>query len=166
MKPDGYFLWKSPLMEIVSAEERISKSTEKPYMVVKAKMVFSGNPVRRGGKKRSEKNYAMMCFSGPLFALFETGNQHLFEGELSFDWGNTWLKITKLYDSSGNRLLRPAEIQEADKLYEKISEAVVKNIGAYVTQKTEIKPFERDDLSCVQKCWECDHRDCDFFIPY
>ncbi len=166
MKLDGNFLWMSPLMEIVSAEERISKSTEKPYLVVKARMVFSGNPVRTGGNKRPGKSYTMMCFSEPLFALFEAGNQHSFEGELSFDWGNTWLKITKLYDDSGNRLLRPTKTEKANKVDEEIADSIEGDFGEYFKRRIKEIQEEKTGLSCTTACRECDHQDCDFFLPY
>lgn len=137
MNRKGYFSWASSLMEIVSVEQRISKTTEKPYLVVKARMVFFGNMKSSCLKDQASKNYTMVCFKESLFELFEVDNWHTFEGELSFDWGNTWLKITRLYDDKGNRLLRPDEAREASMFHEKLSEAISREPEAYFQKRIE-----------------------------
>jgi hypothetical protein len=135
MKKKGYFSWDSSLVEIVSVEQRISKSTEKPYVVVKARMVFFGNMQSSCLKKQASKIYTMVCFKESLFGLFEVGNWHTFEGEISFDWGNTWLKITRLYDDKGNRLLMPDEAREASRLHESLPEAISREPEAYFQKR-------------------------------
>lgn len=166
MKTNKLFAWYSPLMEIISAEERVSKSTERPYMVVKARMVFFGNAPRRGGKIQTKKVYTMLCFSEPLFGLFEAGNLHTFEGELSFDWGNTWLKIVKMYGKEGNRLLRSEK--KKDNEYPDSVMGRVKQIleERESDERTKEKPFEKDGLPCDKSCWECENRNCGSFVPY
>ncbi len=166
MKTEGKFSWNSSLMEIVSAEERISKTTEKPYMVVKARMVFFGNALHRDGKSQIKKVYTMLCFSEPLFGLFEAGNHHTFEGELSFDWGNTWLKITKLYDDSGNRLLRPEKKKD-----DEYPIRVMGRVDQILEERKENEEAERkrrsdDGWPCTQECEGCEDQDCLFYLPY
>lgn len=160
MTPSTTFLWKSPLMEIVSAEERVSKSTEKPYVVVKARMVFLSNPRYLAHVAGAKKVYSMMCFKESLFALFQTGNHHEFEGELSFDWGNTWLKITKLFDDKGNRLLRPYKTNCQDDT-ERDRVALAKKLD----DKNNLEELEREQAEdffafCAYKCDECQNIDC------
>jgi hypothetical protein len=140
---------------IVSVEERISKTTLKPYVVVKARMVFFGNLRSSPLKKLASKIYTMMCFNESLFGLFETGNQHLFEGELSFDWGNTWIKIMKLFDDSGNRLLRPTKTEDANAYDEKIAESIGKNVDCYLAEKREAIQRGNGNLVCSHICEEC-----------
>jgi hypothetical protein len=155
MKTKGKYSWNSPLMEIVTAGERISKTTEKPYMVVKARMVFSGNIRFIADKKQAKKVYTMLCFSEPLFGLFEAGNVHIFEGELSFDWGNTWLKITKLYDNEGNRLLRPTETEKTNAFDEKLADSIGKDVNAYFTKRIkEIRDGDEPPF-CTFSCEAC-----------
>ncbi len=166
MKTSGYFSWDSSLMEIISAEERISKSTEKPYMIVKARMVFLSNPQYRAHLNRAKKVYTMLCFSEPLFGLFEAGNHHTFEGELSFDWGNTWLKILRLYDDSGNRLLRPTKIKKTNTANEEITVGVDKKGETYFTRRTKGNQDENENLVCNHICEECldyDTSDCPLY---
>lgn len=155
MKTSGYFSWDSSLMEIISAEERISKSTEKPYMVVKARMVFLDNPQYKVHLARAKKVYTMLCFNEVLFALFEAGNYHRFEGELSFDWGNTWMKITRLYDDKGNRLLRRMECKNVNKFDEKLTESVGKNLQTCVDEQIEEALNENENFVCSHICDEC-----------
>ncbi len=166
MNRKGYFSWSSSLMEIVSVEERFSKTTEKPYMVIKARMVFFGNMQSSPLKKLASKIYTMVCFKESLFGLFETNNQHSFEGELSFDWGNTWLKITKLYDNSGNRLLRPAETTITNKYDEKIAAAVEKSMETFLTIRTKEIQDGSEPPCCSRECAECldyDTSDCPLY---
>lgn len=166
MKNKGIFAWYSSLMEIVSVEERVSKSTKKPYMIVKAKMVFSGNIRFLANKKQSRKAYTMMCFSESLFALFEVGNVHGFEGELSFDWGNTWLKITKLYDDEGNRLLKPTEIKDIVKFDEKLLKSIGENFEEYFQRRTGEKQRPETEIDEIMnedgQKYEREHH----FLPY
>lgn len=166
MKTDGYFSWDSSLMEIISAEERISKTTEKPYVVVKARMVFLGNPQNKTNLARAKKVYTMLCFNEVLFALFEAGNYHRFEGELSFDWGNTWMKITRLYDDKGNRLLRSMKTESDNTFDEKIEGSICKNVNAYFTQRIEEIQGGNEFPPCHHKCEECldyDTSDCPLY---
>lgn len=160
MKAEGSFSWKSPLMEIVSTEEKVSKSTEKPYVVVKARMSCRTLPRYRAYKTWSKKVYTMMCFHEVLFGLFEEGNHHIFEGELSFDWGNTWLKIMKLYDDKGNRLLRPTENTNVNKFHEKIAEAIGEDLETYFTAKIKENHEKNGTLLCDHVCEECLDYDC------
>ncbi len=155
MKVEGSFSWKSNLMEIISVEKKYSLRTEKHYMVVKAEMVFFGNPVRRGIKNQKVKVHTMLCFKESLFALFEAGNYHIFEGEISFDWGNTWLKIMRLYDDSGNRLLRPYKNNCQYGCFE-ASPALPQEPGALEIAKELEEEQAKDDFSpCEQECISC-----------
>lgn len=166
MNRKGYFSWRSSLMEIISAEERVSKSTEKPYMVVKARMVFFGNMKFSPLKKQASKNYTMVCFKESLFGLFEAGNQHIFEGELSFDWGNTWMKIMKLYDDCGKRLLRLAKSEKTNAFDEKTAESASKSTEEYFTARIKETQEENEDLACKGVCEECldyDTSDCPIY---
>lgn len=155
MKTSGYFSWDSSLMEIISAEERISKSTEKPYMVVKARMVFKSNPQHLAHLARAKKVYTMLCFSESLFQLFEAGNYHTFEGELSFDWGNTWMKITRLYDDEGNRLLRSLKTENDNAFDEKIAGIGGKNIETCVTATIKRTQDGDEPPYCDKACEVC-----------
>lgn len=166
MKKEGHFSWNTSLMEIVNVEERVSKTTEKPYLVIKATMVFFGNTGLRGGKKQSPKVYTMMCFSETLFTLFEAGNQHTFEGELSFDWGNTWLKITKLYDDEGNRLLRPTKGENDNTADEKIADSAGESLEAYFQKRIEENRKKNKGCPWDYPCDECSDQDCEFTVPY
>jgi hypothetical protein len=166
MKSERSFLWKSPLMEIVSTEVKVSESTEKPYAVIKARMSSRTKPCYSNYRTWSKKAYTLMCFSEPLFVLFEAGNFHLFEGELSFDWGNTWLKITKLYDDEGNRLLRPQKTIHQDNTHKEVRALVEKNGEVERLRNIERKRRLDAGWPCTQECSECEDLSCDFLLPY
>ncbi len=155
MNRKAYFSWRSSLMEIISAEERVSKSTEKPYMVVKARMVFFGNMEFSPLQKQASKNYTMVCFKESLFGLFEANNQHIFEGELSFDWGNTWLKIMRLYDDCGKRLLRPAKSEKANAFDGRVVEKAKESTEDYFKARTKKIQEENETRVCNGDCEEC-----------
>jgi hypothetical protein len=166
MNRKGYFSWGSSLMVIVSVEQRISKTTEKPYMVIKARMVFFGNMQSSPLKKQASKTYTMVCFKESLFELFEVDNWHTFEGELSFDWGNTWLKITRLYDDKGNRLLRPVGIENGNAADEKLVDSFGKNLDNLFTERIEENQEGNESFVCEHNCDECldyDTSDCPLY---
>lgn len=166
MKRSEEIWWDSPKMEITSVEEKVSKTTEKPYMVIKARMAFRSEPRYRAYKTWSKKVYTMMCFREPLFGLFEKGNVHMFAGELSFDWGNTWLKITKLYDEKGNRLLRPQETNCQDDI-ERERLTLKQKVDEEELEEIWQRKYKLDaGCPCTQNCSECENTECDVFIPF
>ncbi len=166
MKIDGNFVWKSSLMEIISAEERVSKTTEKPYMVVKARMVFLGNLKQHPSLSRTKIIYSMMCFKESLFQLFEVGNRHFFEGELSFNWGNTWLKITKLCDDSGNRLLRPQKSNCQDDIERERAAFAQLIYEDAIVMKNERERRLNAEWPCTEECIDCGDINCVVNLPY
>ncbi len=166
MKRSNEIWWDSPKMEITSVEEKVSKTTEKPYMVIKARMAFRSEPRYRAYKTWSKKVYTMMCFHEPLFGLFEKGNVHMFAGELSFDWGNTWLKITKLYDDNGERLLRPQKTNCQDDAERDRLTLLQRLDEEEVGQVRERKRRLDTGWPCTLECNECEDEECAFSIPF
>jgi hypothetical protein len=98
--------WKSPLFLISSVDIRTIAATEKKYAVVKTRFPYHEKASCNRQQRRHEKEITFMCFKESLLPLLEPDNIHVFEGDISFSWGNTYLCITKLYDDEGNRLLR------------------------------------------------------------
>lgn len=166
MNRKAYFSWRSSLMEIVSVEERFSKTTEKPYMIVKARMVFFGNMEFSPLQKQASKSYTMMCFKESLFGLFEAGNQHIFEGELSFDWGNTWLKIMRLYDDCGNRLLRPKKTNCQDDVEEDRLTLAQRIDKDEILVQRERERRLNAGWPCTEECMLCKDLNCVVNLPY
>ncbi len=105
------FIWKSPLCEVVSIDERVIQKTKRPYAVVRVQIVAMNYPNRREGRARKGREVTLMCFTETLLPVFELGGVYVFEGEENFVWGNTYNNITKVYLESGERLLKKEKLE-------------------------------------------------------
>lgn len=159
-------IFMTPIMKIVSVEERFSKKTEKPYIVVKAIHYLEKRPLDFMKKKLQKQAITFLCFKENLLCLFEEDNIHLFHGEIEPTWGSTFLHITYLFDDKGRRLLRPQEDDRQDGVErDKVALAMELN------EEDENRKREDIDLDpwgfpCDQECDDCEHRNCDNRLPY
>lgn len=103
MKP---FTWESPTLEIVSVDIRTIQKTQRKYAVLRGLIVAMNYANRKEGRTFRGKETTLMCFKETLLPVFKIDTVYVFEGEISFKWGNTYLSITKVYLESGERLLR------------------------------------------------------------
>lgn len=159
-------LFVTPIMKIASVEERVSKKTEKPYIVVKASQYSEKRPLDFMEKKYRNQATTFLCFKETLIGLFEEDNVHVFHGEVEPTWGSTFLHITSLFDEVGRRLLRPREKKDVS-----YPERVEGRVGQILLER---KRAEEEELTrraeegwpCAQDCDECDDMECDINLPY
>lgn len=159
-------LFTTPIMKIASVEERYSKKTEKPYIVVKASQYSEKRPIDFMQKKYRNQAITFLCFRETLLGLFEEDNIHIFHGEIEPTWGSTFLHITHLFDEEGKRLLRPQKTIHQDDT-EKDWKALLTGLGEKKDlRKQKKKQKEDEDWPCTRECDECEDMDCDEMLPY
>lgn len=107
------FMWKSPLCQIESVDIRISKVTQNRYAVVRVKACVAFTPLQKELRERYGNQTTLLCFKESLLLAFFPGSINYFEGEVEFNWGNTYLKITKFFTDTGCRILKPDEDGDA-----------------------------------------------------
>lgn len=156
----------TPIMKITSVEERVSKKTEKPYIVVKASHYSEKRPLSLMEKKYLKRTITFLCFKESLLDLFEADNIHTFHGEIEFTWGCTFLHITCLFDDKGGRLLRPQK--EKDNLY---PDRVMGRVNQILEEEENLRKKKRkwredEGWPCTQECDDCEDTDCDVNLPY
>lgn len=166
METNRKIKWESPLMQIASVDIRESKETEKDYAVVKVYASLEPSPHMKRTVFWKGKKTTLLCFKDSLLALFQPDNFHVFEGEISLDWGSTYLCITKLFDDNGNRLLRSPEIEAANKYREEISKDINEDVEEHIIKEAERKRRENDGWPCTQECSECEDPGCVVRLPY
>ncbi|MEE9397502.1 MAG: hypothetical protein V3V31_10885 [Methylococcales bacterium] len=156
----------TPPMKIVSTEERFSKKTEKPYIVVKASHYSEKRPLDFMKKKYQHQTMTFLCFKETLMGLFEEDNIHIFHGEIEPTWGSTFLHIESLFDEEGRRLLRPQE----KKTIELDSEGNEAYTGEDIREENiiaqEMKRRAEEGWPCSQDCDNCTDMECDVNLPY
>lgn len=150
----------TPIMKIASVEERLSKKTEKPYIVIKASQYSEKRPLDFMEKKHWNHAITFLCFKETMLGLFEEDNIHIFHGEIEPTWGSTFLHITSLFDDEGRRLLRTQKKKTID-LDSEIDEAYT----GKDKREENIVEYERkrrldDGWPCTQECDDCEDQDC------
>jgi hypothetical protein len=156
----------TPIMKISSVEERFSKKTEKPYIVVKASQYSEKRPMDFMKKKYLYRAITFLCFKETLIGLFEEDNIHIFHGEIEPTWGSTFLHITSLFDDEGKRLLRPLEKKDGS-----YPERVMGRVSQILEEEENLRKQKRKQRMeqgrpCIQECDECEDMDCFVNLPY
>lgn len=100
------FTWKSPPCQVVSFNVRTIEKTKKDYAVIKVLVVAMNYPNRKEERAFKGRETTLMCFKETLLPVVKTDDILMFEGDVSFAWGSTYLNVTKISTESGKRLLR------------------------------------------------------------
>lgn len=103
------FTWESPPCQVRSADTRIKEETKEPYAVIKVRVAPMNYPNRKEERAFKGKVTTLMCFKEALLPVFRVDDVLIFEGEISFTWGNMFLNITKVWREDGKRLLKAGD---------------------------------------------------------
>lgn len=109
-------------MEISYFMKRTMEETRQDYVVVKAWPYMDKTSCFYGTHMKRRKSITFLCFTEGLFPVLEIGNVYSFHGNVEFNWGGTYLTITKLYDQEGKAVLRKKDIKEEENHQESIEE--------------------------------------------
>ncbi len=109
-------------MEISYVMKRTSEKEETDYLVVKAWPDMEKTSCFYKMHVKRRKAITFLCFTEGLFPCLEIGNIYSFHGDVEFNWGGTYLTITKLYNQEGKIVLRKKKTKEEGNHQESIKE--------------------------------------------